>query len=249
LDDLAEEGDEGPTDTRCSAKKNISGSEVDASDVESDIEFIASGINHGDLFSKNKGGAQIAQGDDDFDEEMGGESQVLEVATKIACEGIWNDIEDDSDEGKDKNEDEGGDNDDDVTEKNESPPRSKAADEDEAVGSNVAPLDTHVEGFSNCPVWESTSHVDSPEGSPEPSKLESSENRSHDCSPFSLDGLRTQPTQTPTSTQPKPITKRVKIHKVTLMGTAFETSNIRGPQPDTKKATDLYIPSYSRRKN
>ena len=26
LDDLAEEGDEGPTDTRCSAKKNISGS-------------------------------------------------------------------------------------------------------------------------------------------------------------------------------------------------------------------------------
>lgn len=235
MDDLAEEGDEGPTDTRCSAKKNISGSEVDASDVESDIEFIASGINHGDLFSKNKGGAQIAQGDDDFDEEMGGESQVLEVATKIACEGIRNDIEDDSDEGKDENEDEGGgDNDDDVTEKNESPPRSKAADEAEAVGTNVAPLDTHVEGFSNCPVRESTSHVDSLESSPEPSKLES---------------LRTQPTQTPTSTQKEPSTKRVTMPKVTLMGTVFETSNIREPQPAAKKATDLYIPSYSRRKN
>ena len=249
MDDLAEEGDEGPTDTRCSAKKNISGSEVDASDVESDIEFIASGINHGDLFSKNKGGAQIAQGDDDFDEEMGGESQVLEVATKIACEGIRNDIEDDSDEGEDEDEDEGGDIDDDAIEKNESPPRSKAADEADAVGTNGAPLDSHLEASSKCPVRESTSHVDSPESSPEPSKLESSENRFQDCSPFSFDGLRTQPTQTPTSTQPKPITKRVTMPKVTLMGTVFETSNIREPQPATKKATDLYIPSYSRRKN
>ena len=80
LYDLAEEEDEGPKDTRKYSSDTENG--------DSDIDFDANGINHGDLFCNTKGGAQIAQGDDDFDEEMGGQSQIVEVATKIACEGI-----------------------------------------------------------------------------------------------------------------------------------------------------------------
>lgn len=83
LFDLAEEQDEGPKDARMHSSDVESGS-ID----DSDIEFDAHGINHGDLFCNTKGGAQIAQGDDNFDEEMGGESQIVEVATKIACEEI-----------------------------------------------------------------------------------------------------------------------------------------------------------------
>jgi hypothetical protein len=80
LYDLAEEEDEGPKDTRKYSSDTENG--------DSDIDFDANGINHGDLFCNTKGGAQIAQGDDDFDEEMGGQSQIVEVATKLACEGI-----------------------------------------------------------------------------------------------------------------------------------------------------------------
>ena len=88
LYDLAEEEDEGPKDSR-----------INSSDAESgsDVEFEANGINHGDLFCNTKGGAHIAQGDDDFDEEMGGQSQIVEVATKIACERIDSDGDEEED--------------------------------------------------------------------------------------------------------------------------------------------------------
>ena len=95
LDNIAEEGDEGPGDSRTNPKKKSSVDEDDESD--SDDSEIEGGINHDDLFAQSKGGAQVAQGDDDFDEEMGGESQIIEVTTKIACEEIASD-EDESDE-------------------------------------------------------------------------------------------------------------------------------------------------------
>ncbi len=220
MDKLAEEGDEGPTDTRCSAKKRIRGGEVDISEDESDVEFSASGINHGDLFSKNKGGAQIAQGDDDFDEEMGGQSQVLEVATKIACEGIRSDIEDE-DGGDEGDDDEEGDE---VEDGNDAECIA-----DVGAGDNASP------------------QIDSPKTSPEQTEPDFSENGHHDCSPFSFDGLRTQPT--PTSTQKEPSAKRGTVAKVTLLGTVFETSTAKDLQPATKQNSDLYIPTYSRRKD
>ena len=95
MDNIAEEGDEGPGDSRANPKKKSSDDEDDESD--GDDSEIEGGINHDDLFAQSKGGAQVVQGDDDFDEEMGGESQIIEVTTKIACEEIASD-EDESDE-------------------------------------------------------------------------------------------------------------------------------------------------------
>ena len=84
LDDIAEEGDEGPKDTRKNSKKKKSKGKYDSSDSDDesdDDDFKGEGgkINHDHLFAQSKGGAQVAQGDDDFDEEMGGESQIIEV--------------------------------------------------------------------------------------------------------------------------------------------------------------------------
>lgn len=241
LDNLAEEGDEGPTDTRLSAKKKMSGSDIDISDEESDVEFNARGINHGDLFSKNKGGAQIAQGDDDFEEEMGGQSQVLEVATRIACEGIKSDIEDEDDVVAGVIDDDGCEEDSEQSEdnsENSSSPRCNANNGAAFVGA-----DRNGNG------GEILSQVGNPENSPERTRPEFSDDRFHDCSPFSLDGLRTQPTQTPTSTQKESNTKNGTVTKVSLMGTVFESSRNTNVQPAAKQNSDLYIPTYSKRKN
>ena len=241
LDDLAEEGDEGPTDTRCSSKKNTCNSDTDVSDDESDVEFIASGINHGDLFSKNKGRAQIAQGDDDFDEEMGGQSQVLEVATKIACERIKSDIED---EDEDEDEEDEGDIDEEEDEE------AAGGKEEGKLAENSSALRYIADDGAECIATGKNGNDEnsSSQKSPEQRKHESSENQFQDCSPFSIDGLRTQPTQTPTSTQKEPNVTRGTMAKVSLMGTVFETSITKDLQPATKQTTDLYIPSYSRRK-
>lgn len=241
LDNLAEEGDEGPTDTRFSAKKKISGSEVDISDEESDVEFNARGINHGDLFSKNKGGAQIAQGDEDFEEEMGGQSQVLEVATRIACEGIKSDIEDDYNVAEGEKDDERCEEDREQSEgkaENSSSPRCNAN-----IGTAYVGADRNGNG------GKISSQIGNPENSQEQTKHEFSENRFHDCSPFSFDGLRTQATQTPTSTQKESNAKRGTVAKVTLMGTLFESSRNINAQSAVKQNSDLYIPTYSKRKN
>ena len=101
LADLAEEGDEGPKDTRKRSQQNASNN-GDSDDDNSDMHGM---INHQHMFSKSKGGAQIAQGDKDFDEEMGGESQVIEVAAKLACEGIGSDDDDDNDDGEFEDDD------------------------------------------------------------------------------------------------------------------------------------------------
>lgn len=61
----------------------------------------ASGINHGDLFNAERGKARVAQGDDEFEEEMGGQSQMIHVATRLACENF------DSDTGDEGTGDEG----------------------------------------------------------------------------------------------------------------------------------------------
>ena len=90
LDDIAEEGDEGPKDTRKNPKKKKSKGKYDSSDSDDesdDDDFKGEGgkINHDHLFAQSKGGAQVAQGDDDFDEEMGGESQIIEVCRASFC--------------------------------------------------------------------------------------------------------------------------------------------------------------------
>ena len=63
LDDIGERGDEGPTDTRTNAQKSK------PENTESDNDVSVDGIDHGDYFQNDKGGAKVAQGDDKFDEE------------------------------------------------------------------------------------------------------------------------------------------------------------------------------------
>lgn len=252
LDDLAEVGDEGPTDTRCPAKKKTTGSVDDMSDDESDIEFSANGINHGDLFSKNKGGAQIAQGDDDFDEEMGGQSQIVEVATKIACEGMASEGENEDEENNGDEDGQDGENEEVEIDKHITT-LANIADGVDVGNSDRTNTGLHANESSNCTVWNAlprsgVSDADMRVNSPEQMKPASSEKRFQDYSPCSLDGLRTQPTQTQTPTQKGPVIKRGAMPKVTLMGTVFEATKKKEPHTATKQATDLYIPSYSRRK-
>ena len=69
------------------SKWDALGDSSDSDDESDDDDFKGEGgkINHDHLFAQSKGGAQVAQGDDDFDEEMGGESQIIEVCLASFC--------------------------------------------------------------------------------------------------------------------------------------------------------------------
>jgi len=69
-------------------------SENEDEDEDDKERFEASGFNHEDLFHEERGRARIAQGDDEFEDEMGGESQMIHVATKLACENFESDTTD-----------------------------------------------------------------------------------------------------------------------------------------------------------
>jgi hypothetical protein len=66
------------------AEKDSDNSDSEYEEVANKVK--ASGINHEDLFNAERGKARYAQGDDGFEEEMGGQSQMIHVATKLACE-------------------------------------------------------------------------------------------------------------------------------------------------------------------
>ena len=51
----------------------------------------ASGINHGDFFNVDRGKARYNKGDDESDEEMGGASQMMYVATNMIAENFESD--------------------------------------------------------------------------------------------------------------------------------------------------------------
>lgn len=63
--------------------------ESEDSDSENDDvagKVKASRINHEDLFNEERGRARLAEGDDGYEEEMGGQSQMMHVATAMACD-------------------------------------------------------------------------------------------------------------------------------------------------------------------
>ena len=109
LEDIAEEGDEGPGDTRQRPpKKATAGSDEDGNDdEESDIDMGEDGVDHNAYFSNTKGGAKVKRDDDDFDDEMGGQSQIIQVATMMAVDGMESDedIEDTPPDGDPSNQD------------------------------------------------------------------------------------------------------------------------------------------------
>lgn len=61
---------------------------------------------------------------------------------------------------------------------------------------------------------------------------------------FEVEGLRTQPTQTP---KQKASHKKSAASNVSIMGTVFETKKKKHDHPTKKKTGGLYLPSYSRK--
>ena len=75
LDELAEREDQGPS------QNDESGNETSENEYE--------GIDHGDYFNKQRGQARVVQGDDAFDEEMGGVSQMIAATTMAAVQNAY----------------------------------------------------------------------------------------------------------------------------------------------------------------
>lgn len=90
LAQLAEGADEAPKDTMKNAKQKT----MDEGSSDDDNEKIGDNVDHGHLFDESKGGAKVRRGDEGFDEEMGGESQNIEAFTKVACEDMDTDDND-----------------------------------------------------------------------------------------------------------------------------------------------------------
>mmetsp|Transcript_38727 Transcript_38727/g.83449 ORF Transcript_38727/g.83449 Transcript_38727/m.83449 type:complete len:902 (+) Transcript_38727:275-2980(+) len=257
LDDLAEKGDEAPANND------------DNSDRDYDID-------HQHLFSMSKGRAQIAPGDKHFEDEMGGESQVVEVAAKLACERMRADEDDieDNINGEDQDYRHGG------YDHPAAAASSLVKDLPNGVGrdsidtstislpvtakrpsipfpSPVKSVDNHGERVKtdektarddDC----CTSPIQSPEKPQKDANAESSEKQSPDRSAAgqstcSFEGLRTQPTtQQPSPKQMAPQATKRMTSKFTLMGTVFEKPKEKKNQRARKKFGGLYIPKYSK---
>mmetsp|Transcript_34221 Transcript_34221/g.75281 ORF Transcript_34221/g.75281 Transcript_34221/m.75281 type:complete len:1641 (+) Transcript_34221:235-5157(+) len=67
------------------------------SDGEESMDAIihAKGYDHEDFLRKDRGGAVLNQGDEGFEEEMGGGSQMMNAICEMACEDIEDSVEDD----------------------------------------------------------------------------------------------------------------------------------------------------------
>lgn len=77
---------------KAEANEDSDNSDSEYEDVANKVK--ASGINHEDLFNAERGKARVAQGDEAFEEEMGGQSQMIHVATAFACENFESDTGD-----------------------------------------------------------------------------------------------------------------------------------------------------------
>jgi len=220
LDSIAEEGDEAPKDTRLKPRhpQQDSSNEYDGNGKTSN-----DGMNHQHLFNDTNGGARIGKDDTGFNEEMGGESQVCEVATKLACEKYQ-------------------------YEKDEDEPDMDAPDslhKSAATPSNNG-------GRDSCPSpTYSTGNPLTDKNDESSDKLTPDRSTSDQSVASSIDELRTQPTtQHPSPSQKAPSAKkRETSSKISIMGNVFENQpkKKKGNQLAKKKYGGLYIPSYSRK--
>ena len=55
-------------------------------DGNDDTEIDTIGLNHDDFFREDRGRARVIHGDAEFEEELGGESQIVQVTTNLACQ-------------------------------------------------------------------------------------------------------------------------------------------------------------------
>ena len=221
--------------------------EEEASQSESEDEdgVDTSGFNHADLFHEERGRARVAQGDEGYEEEMGGESQMIQVATKMACENF----ESDSTDGEEE-----------VVEVR--PPKKEpvlhCVDEE---GSDI--LDpSSVKSSGVPPVWNADSNAEGRKSKVkeevcsdddrhmQQSLSKPSEDNKH-CEKENSSSLSAE--DTPPITQPSAAADRKNLlpvkpksrSKVSIMGVVFEDSKASKGQ---KKKSGLYIPSYTRTK-
>jgi hypothetical protein len=199
--------------------------ESEDSDSENDDvagKVKASRINHEDLFNEERGRARLAEGDDGYEEEMGGQSQMMHVATAMACENF--------DSASDTGEE-------DFVENNVQPSKLKPV---------LHPVkeEVDIEQFSD-----KSSAAAAKDASKKSGLGGIVASRSHtvneNASSLSL-------RDTPPVIQPSNVAnqngeslKPKSRSKVSIMGVVFEETNGAKAQ---KKKPNLYIPSYSRAK-
>ena len=256
LDELAERDNElGQAKTQ-----DESGNETSENEYE--------GIDHGDYFNKQRGRARVAQGDDAFDEEMGGVSQMIAATTAMAVQKMYSSDEDAS------------------YEEDDPAPADIKPDIKADAKSNVKVQPSlksnsvqEQEGGASRADNSGAAEAEKNGGDNDTSALQNSENESEEkkesedkssnqvndlMSPQpstgtqslgSLDGLRTQHEPTP---KPSVKKKAAAPAKYSLMGVSFDKtpkkkessetksqeSEKKSLESDKKKPSGLYIPNY-----
>lgn len=227
LDELAEKDDElGKPKTQ----ENDSGNETSENEYE--------GIDHGDYFNKQRGRARVVQGDDAFDEEMGGVSQMIAATTAMAVQNIYS-SDDDA-----RNEKESADANPDVKPDVKADVMSSLKSIQD-VTSHAAGEETTGSGkrdtAGGCDS-EEEEKKDSDEKSVHADNLMSPEHSTGTQAVGSLEELRTQHEPTPKMSVKK---KAAAPAKYSLMGVSFDKTAKKN-QSEGKKPSGLYIPKYSK---
>lgn len=246
LDELAEREDQGPSNSQ----NDESGNETSENEYE--------GIDHGDYFNKQRGQARVVQGDEAFDEEMGGVSQMIAATTAMAVQNVYSSDEDDytSDDQKPEakpdvkpsvksmeDEKSSADHDSDASKKPAAKPDAVKSD----AKAGLPLVDGSAPASSNDRNEPATSEEDDEEKKDTEEKSARADNHLMSPDPStgtqslgSLDGLRTQHEPTPKTVAKK---KAAAPGKFSLMGAVFENTPKKN-QEKKPSGSGLYIPSY-----
>ena len=207
-------------------EKAIEEEGIDDESINSDSEnevakkVKASGINHGDLFNVDRGKARYNKGDVEFEEEMGGASQMVYVATNMMAENFESDTGDE----------------DAIVDDDESAQSAKANDALKPIEEDASLRPSPVKSSSIC-LGESMEEINHSRNSTASATSEKG------TPPV------TQPPAEATTLHQKPeSTKQNARSKVSIMGVVFEESKTSKDKKNQKKSHGLYIPSYSRSK-
>lgn len=223
LDELAERDDElGQAKTH----NNESGNETSENEYE--------GIDHGDYFNKQRGRARVAQGDDAFDEEMGGVSQMIAATTAMAVQNMYSSDDDASYEEEEIAAVTKPDVKSDV--KPIKPKSLQSRADDDATGEETVGGGNEASAARNN--GEDKEKSDSEE-KPDDANPLSPEPSTGTQSLGSIDGLRTQHEPTPKPSLKK---KAAAPAKYSLMGVTFDKTPKK--KQSEKKPSGLYIPKY-----
>ncbi len=228
LDELAERDDELE---KSKTQNNESGNETSENEYE--------GIDHGDYFNKQRGRARVAQGDDAFDEEMGGVSQMIAATTKMAVQNMFSSDDEASYEEEEVAADTKPDVKADVKPGVQSSSNAKSIQspaDDDATREEIVGTGDNTSAATNNNEEEKKDREDSPDHAKNPLSPEPSTGTQ---SLGSIDGLRTQHEPTPKTS----LKKKAAPVKYSLMGVAFEKTPKKN-QSEKKKPSGLYIPKY-----